>query len=157
MRGRIVLALLSALIAAGLLVVMLIFGVPAPFAVAWTLILLGIVAATRQAFVDEVVVWPPEAPRAEGRGADASRLAWAINTRTGVAGHVVVRRVQGVVRRRLGHLGLDLDDPQDHPRIDAVLGDGVRASLHAREVQRVDIERVLDALDRTPIDSEETT
>lgn len=157
MRGRIVLALLSALIAAGLLVVMLAFGVPAPFAVAWTLILLAIVAATRQAFVDEVVVWPPEAPRAEGRGSEVSRLAWAINTRTGVAGHVVVRRVQGVVRRRLAHLSLDLDDPQDHPRIDAVLGDGVRASLHAREVQRVDIERVLDALDRIPIDTEETT
>ncbi|MEV8265529.1 hypothetical protein [Microbacterium sp. NPDC077057] len=157
MRGRIVLALLSALIAAGLLVVMLTFGVPAPFAVAWTLILLAIVAATRQAFVDEVVVWPPEAPRVEGRGSDVSRLAWAINTRTGVAGHVVVRRVQGVVRRRLAHLDLDLDDPQDHPRIDAVLGDGVRASLHAREVQRVDIERVLDALDRIPIDTEETT
>ncbi|WP_259614245.1 MULTISPECIES: hypothetical protein [Microbacterium] len=156
MRGRIVLAVIGALIAAALLFVMLIFGVPAPFAAAWTLLLLAVVAATRQVFFDEVVTWPPEAPRAERRGSDVSRLAWAINTRTGVAGHVVVRRVQGVVRRRLAHLGLDLDDPDDHPRIDVLLGDGVRVSLHAREVQRADIERVLDALDRIPTDMEET-
>ncbi|MEE6390232.1 hypothetical protein V3G71_15430 [Microbacterium paraoxydans] len=157
MKGRIVLTVISVLVAAALLGLLMAFGVPAPFAVAWALILLAVVAATRQVFVDEAVVWPPEAPRAETRGSDVSRMAWAINTRTGVAGHVVVRRVQGVVRRRLAHRGLDLDDPEDHPRIDAMLGDGVRASLHARDVQRADIERVLDALDRIPTDTEETS
>ena len=141
MKG-IVVTVISALIGAALLTVLL---------------LLAVVAASRQVFVDEAVVWPPEAPRAESRGSDVSRMAWAINTRTGVAGHVVVRRVQGVVRRRLAHRGLDLDDPDDHPRIDAMLGDGVRASLHARDVQRADIERVLDALDRIPTDTEETS
>jgi hypothetical protein len=157
MKGRIVLTVISVLVAAALLGLLMAFGVPAPFAVAWALILLAVVAATRQVFVDEAVVWPPEAPRAEARGSDVSRMAWAINTRTGVAGHVVVRRVQGVVRRRLAHRGLDLDDPEHHPRIDAMLGDGVRASLHARDVQRADIERVLDALDRIPTDTEETS
>ncbi|MEW2008572.1 hypothetical protein AB0300_03775 [Microbacterium sp. NPDC078814] len=156
MKG-IVVTVISALIGAALLTVLIVLGVPAAFAVAWTLLLLAVVAATRQVFVDEAVVWPPEAPRAESRGSDVSRMAWAINTRTGVAGHVVVRRVQGVVRRRLAHRGLDLDDPDDHPRIDAMLGDGVRASLHARDVQRADIERVLDALDRIPTDTEETS
>jgi hypothetical protein len=63
--------------------------------------------------------------------------------------------VQNVLRRRLAHRGLDLDDPTDLPRIDALLGDGVRAALHARDVQRTDIERVLDALDRIPADLEE--
>ena len=156
MKG-IVVTVISALIGAALLTVLLVLGVPAAFAVAWTLLLLAVAAATRQVFVDEAVVWPPEAPRPESRGSDVSRMAWAINTRTGVAGHVVVRRVQGVVRRRLAHRGLDLDDPDDHPRIDAMLGDGVRASLHARDVQRADIERVLDALDRIPTDTEETS
>lgn len=156
MKTRAVGAVIATLVAGALLGVMIVFGVPAPFAVAWTLILLVVAAATRQTFVDDAVTWPPEPPRAEARGSDVSRLAWAINTRTGVAGHVVVRRVQGVVRRRLAHHGLDLDDPDDHPRIDAILGDGVRACLHAREVQRADIERVLDALDRIPTDTEET-
>lgn len=82
-------------------------------------------------------------------------MAWAINTRTGVAGHVVVRRVQAVLRRRLALRGLDLDDPAQHARIDALLGEGVRDALHRREVQRTDIEMVLDAIDRIPNDMEE--
>ena len=83
-------------------------------------------------------------------------MAWAINARTGVAGHVEVRRVQSVLRRRLALHGLDLDDPTQHARIDALLGEGVRDALHRREVQRTDIEIVLDAIDRIPNDTEET-
>lgn len=131
-------------------------GFPMPFVAAWMIVILAIVLAGRQVFFDESASWPPEKPRRDSRGSDVSRLAWAINARTGVVGHVVVRRVQSVLRRRLAHRGLDLDDPHDHARIDAVLGEGVRDAFHRREVQRADVERVLDAIERIPNDTKET-
>jgi hypothetical protein len=155
MRGRIVLLAIGAVLAAAVLVLLGSLGFPAAFALAWMVIVLAVVLVGRQSFVDEGDSWPPERPSRAVRNSDVSRLAWAINSRTGIAGHLVVRRVQNVLRRRLAHRGLDLDDPTDLPRIDALLGDGVRAALHARDVQRTDIERVLDALDRIPADLEE--
>lgn len=83
-------------------------------------------------------------------------MAWAINSRTGVVGHLVVRRVRNLLRRRLAHRGLDLDDPAHHTRIDALLGPGVRDALGRSEVQRADIERALDAIERIPNDTKET-
>jgi len=131
-------------------------GFPAPFVLAWVIILVAVVLACRQEFIEIGPVWPPEKPSRSARGSEVSRMAWAINARTGVAGHVVVRRVQSVLRRRLALHGLDLDDPTQHARIDALLGEGVRDALHRREVQRTDIEIVLDAIDRIPNDTEET-
>lgn len=130
-------------------------GFPVPFVVAWMIVLLAIGVVGRQVFFDEGAAWPPAKPTRPSRGSEVSRMAWAINTRTGVAGHLVVRRVQGVLRRRLAHHRLDLDDPEQHARIDAILGDGVRDALRRREVRRTDIELVLDALDRIPNDLEE--
>ncbi len=83
-------------------------------------------------------------------------MAWAINTRTGVAGHVVVRRVQGVLRRRLALRGLDLDDPRSTLASTPSSVRGCATALHRREVQRTDIEIVLDAIERIPNDTEET-
>ena len=156
MKGRIVILGVGLVVAAVVAVLLGQLGFPVPFVVAWMVLILAIALAGRQVFFDESASWPPEKPRRDPRGSEVSRLAWAINSRTGVVGHVVVRRVHNVLRRRLAHRGLDLDDPDDHTRIDALLGEGVRGALHRREVQRADIERVLDAIERIPNDTKET-
>lgn len=156
MKGRIAIVAVGVIVAVVVLILLGQLGFPAEFVVAWMLVVLVVALASRQIFFDEGALWPPAKPRRASRGSEVSRMAWAINTRTGVAGHLVVRRVQNALRRRLAHHGLDLDDPAQHARIDALLGDGVRSALHRREVQRADIELVLDAIDRIPNDTKET-
>ncbi|WP_205828841.1 MULTISPECIES: hypothetical protein [Microbacterium] len=147
MKARLILLALGAVVAAVVLVLLGALGVPLLFAASWLLIVLTIALVSRQVFFDESSLWPPEQRRGAERGSEVSRLAWSINSRTGVAGHVVVRRVQNVLHRRLAHRGLDLDDPGQHATIDALLGPGVRDALHKREVQAADLEKVLDAVE----------
>ena len=156
MKARILVLGIGLVVAAAVAILLGQLGFPVPFVVAWMILILAIALAGRQVFFDESASWPPDKPRRDPRGSEVSRLAWAINSRTGVVGHMVVRRVQSVLRRRLAHRGLDLDDPDHHARIDALLGDGVRDTLHGREVQRADVERVLDAIERIPNDTKET-
>ncbi|MFJ6531047.1 hypothetical protein [Microbacterium sp. NPDC091662] len=156
MKRRMLVLGVGAVVALVVLLVLGQLGFPVPFVLAWMILVVGVVLACRQEFIEVGPVWPPEKPSRTSRGSEVSRLAWAINTRTGVAGHVVVRRVQSVLRRRLALRGLDLDDPTQHARIDVLLGEGVRDALHRREVRSTDIEIVLDAIDRIPNDTEET-
>jgi hypothetical protein len=156
MKRRILVLGIGGVLALAVLLVLGQLGFPVPFVLAWMVVVVTVVLACRQEFIEIGPVWPPEKPSRGSRGSEVSRMAWAINTRTGVAGHVVVRRVQSVLRRRLALHGLDLDDPAQHARIDALLGEGVRDALHRREVQRTDIEIVLDAIGRIPNDTEET-
>jgi len=148
MKGRLLLLGVGAVVTVIVLVVLGVLGVPVAFGASWLLIVLAIVLVSRQIFFDEGPFWPPERRRHAERGSEVSRLAWAINSRTGLAGHVVVRRVQNVLRRRLAHRGLDLDDPAQYAAIDALLGREVRDALHKREVHAADLERVLDAVER---------
>lgn len=147
MKARLILLALGAVVAAVVLVLLGALGVPLLFAASWLLIVLTIALVSRQVFFDEGSLWPPEQRRHAERGSEVSRLVWSINSRTGVAGHVVVRRVQNVLHRRLAHRGLDLDDPAQHAMIDALLGPGVRDALHKREVKAADLEKVLDAVE----------
>lgn len=155
MKQRIVILAIGGVVAAVLVVLLGQLGFPALFVVAWMIVVLAVVLAFRQDFIEIGALWPPEKPSRPSRSSEVSRMAWAINTRTGVVGHLVVRRVQSLLRRRLAHRGLDLDDPAQHARIDALLGEGVRDALHRREIQRTDIELVLDAIDRIPNDTED--
>lgn len=152
MKGRIVLGVVGVLVAGALVLIMTVLGIPMEFAIAWLLILTGVVLATRQSFIDEGSVWPPEPPTALLPGSDVSRLAWSLNPRTGVAGHVIVGRVERMLRRRLAHHGLDLDDPAQAAQIDALIGPGIRDVFSRREVRRRDLEQVLDAIERIPQD-----
>ncbi|MEU4015466.1 hypothetical protein AB0E56_09375 [Microbacterium sp. NPDC028030] len=148
MKRRFLLVALCTAVAVGGVAALGALGVPVAFALSWAMIVLTIVLVSRQVFFDESSLWPPERARRPERGSEVSRLAWSINSRTGVAGHVVVRRVQNVLRRRLALRGLDLDDPDARDDIDALLGAGVRDALHMREVRADDLERVLDAIER---------
>ncbi|MGF6824482.1 hypothetical protein M2317_003411 [Microbacterium sp. ZKA21] len=88
------------------------------------------------------------------RGSEISRLAWAFNPRTGVAGEIVSRRVRALLRRRLARRGLDVDDPAQAARIDGLLGVGLWQRLSSRQVQNADIRSALDAADRLVTASE---
>ena len=148
MRARSILVTVGVAIVVVLLWMLSTSGVPFDFALSWFLLAAVLVALTRQVFVDESQAWPPPEPPRTPRGSDVSRLAWAINPRTGAVGHTMLVRVERTVRRRLGAHGVDLDDPRHHGRADALLGPGVRELLQRREVQRSDVERILDAVDR---------
>ncbi|WP_460795016.1 hypothetical protein [Microbacterium sp. GXF0217] len=93
-----------------------------------------------------------EGPREERapatRGSEISRLAWAFNPRTGVAGEIVSRRVRALLRRRLARRGIDVDDPAQTARVNGVLGVGLWQRLNGRQVQNADIRSALDAADR---------
>ncbi|MFB8190905.1 hypothetical protein ACFC14_16430 [Microbacterium sp. NPDC055988] len=157
MTGRLILVGIGVVVAAVVLVLLVVIGAPVMFAVSWLLLVLTTALVSRQVFFEEGSIWPPERRRRAERGSEVSRLAWSINSRTGLAGHVVVRRVQNVLRRRLALRGLDLDDPSHYAMIDALLGRGVRDALHKREVHAADLEQVLDAVERIADDSAANT
>lgn len=91
---------------------------------------------------------PREQNAPAARGSEISRLAWAFNPRTGVAGEIVSRRVRALLRRRLARRGIDVDDPTQLGRIDGLLGVGLWQRLNGRQVQNTDIRSALDAADR---------
>ncbi|MDQ0725121.1 hypothetical protein [Microbacterium sp. W4I20] len=156
MTGRIVLAGIGGIMAIAVLLLLSWLGVPMEFALMWLIVVIAVAVASRQVFFDETVEWPPPERERMVRGSDVSRLAWSLNTRTGVAGYVVVGRVQRILRRRLAHHGLDLDDPVQHARIDALLGSGIREAVHRKEVRSSDIDRLLDAIEKLSPEPEET-
>lgn len=126
-------------------------GVELPFALAWAVLLSTIVIARRASSLSSEPGWPPAHKQVVVvRGSEVSRLAWSFAGRNGVAGPTIVRRVRNLVRRRLAHRGIDVDDPAQFAQADAILGDGVRAGLFHHQIMRADIERALDAIERLP-------
>jgi len=146
---RVLLGVLGVAAGAGIVFVLDHLGVPAEFAAAWLLLIVAVGLLGRAGLVDDGS-WPPARPERRARGSEVSRLAWNINSRTGVAGFVVARRVERVLRRRLARLGVDLDDPAQSSAVDALLGEGVRETFARPEVTRTDLERVMTAIDRLP-------
>ncbi|MGN6219331.1 MAG: hypothetical protein ACTHNQ_07500 [Microbacterium sp.] len=146
---RVVLGMLAVAAGAGIVYLLDRMGVPAGFAAAWLVLLLALGLLTRAGLLDEGS-WPPARPERRPRGSEVSRLSWNINSRTGEAGFLIVRRVQRVLRHRLARLGLDLDDPGQETEVDTLLGPGIRETFSRPEVTRADLERVMAAVDRLP-------
>jgi hypothetical protein len=104
----------------------------------------------QQSFLDESGPWPPPPPEQFQRGSDVSRLAWAVDARTGVVGMALRRRVTALADRRLGEYGLSAHDA-DADEVDAILEPGAHAALVAAEMRRPDLERLLRALEEPPV------
>lgn len=149
MRGRVILSLGGILLAGAVVALLALLGLPPLFVISWMLLILGIGIVTRELIIDDGEIWPPERPK-RTRQSDVSRLAWAINTTTGMVGPALVRRVRAVVAHRLALRGLDLDDGDHGHRIDELLGSDIRSILDARAIHRDDLDRVLDAIDTLP-------
>lgn len=68
--------------------------------------------------------WPVEPVRTmPGARKDVQSLGWALRSRGGVPERAILR-LRTVARRRLGAIGLDLDDPLDRGPIESVVGAG---------------------------------
>ena len=146
---RILLAVVGIAAGAGTVVVLDQLGVPVEFAAAWLLLIVAVGLLSRAGLIDDAS-WPPARPERRPRGSEVARLSWNINSRTGEAGFLIVRRVERVLRHRLARLGLDLDDPAQASAVDELLGAGVRDTFTRAEVTRADLERVMTAIDRLP-------
>ncbi|MEV7611201.1 hypothetical protein AB0N61_17065 [Microbacterium sp. NPDC089320] len=141
------------LIAAGAAVVaalvLLGVGLTLPFAVAWGL-LTGVVGLLAQL----VVPLEPgaDAPRIDvtpdRRPTEISRMSWALNTHTGIAGPQITRRVGEILRQRLLRRGVDPHDPEHRGHLERLIGSTVWERLTGPEATMSDIERALDAIDR---------
>lgn len=150
MRGRLVLAFIGLAVAAGLVAAASSLGVPALFAVAWLIVLAAIGVVSRQTLFAEDTAWPHPEPERPYLGSEVSRLAWSVNTRSGIVGLNLVKRLGHALRHRAAAHGLDVDDPAHADRIDALFGPGIRDLLAQRVVRRDDVERVLTALESVP-------
>ncbi|MDQ4213005.1 hypothetical protein [Microbacterium capsulatum] len=146
---RIVLVGLSVLLAVPVALLLMFLGVPLPFAISWILVAAAAVLVLRQSLIDDAGEWPPPLPERVEHGSDVSRLAWAIDPRTGVVGFAFRRRVTALMHRRLNESGVD-PDTADAETVDAVLGPGAHAALAARDLHRKEVERILDALENPP-------
>ncbi|GAA4488736.1 hypothetical protein GCM10023171_28740 [Microbacterium panaciterrae] len=127
-------------------------GVPLPFGIAWIIVFAAALLIAQQSFVDESGPWPPPAPEQLQRGSDVSRLAWAVDARTGVVGLAFRRRLMAVADRRLRAQGVRPEEA-DAAAIDAILGPGAHAALAAKELRRTELERILHALENPPTPS----
>ena len=145
--GRVLFALIVAAIVA--LILLWIVGVEVSFAVAWG-ILGGILVASWQPIL-------PDDPRADApvvevgparRGTQIARMAWSINSRTGMAGALITGRARRLLAHRLKRVGVDVEDPEQRAQVDALVGNGVWDSLTGRDTTRTDIERALEAASR---------
>ncbi|GAB3598813.1 hypothetical protein [Microbacterium tumbae] len=150
MKGRIVLVVIGLLFTAGLVVAAAVAGMPPLFVIAWLVLVIAIGVITRQTLFSEDTAWPPPAPEPPFRGSEVSRLAWAVNTRSGIVGLGLVRRLDRAVRHRAAAHGLDPEDPAHVAEIEALFGPGIRTALEARVVRRDDVERILAALESVP-------
>lgn len=126
MTGRLIGAAVTALVVA---LVLAVVGLQGWFAAAWGLAAGILVAISGAPAHDDLASWPPPLPAERPAGSEVSRLTWAFNPTTGEAGPMVVRRLRRIAEHRLSRLGLDLADPDDHARIDALLGPGASAQL----------------------------
>lgn len=125
------------------------FGFTWPFVIGWSLLICSVGLLGQ-------LVMPLEpgfdAPRIDTephrRPTEISRMAWALNTHTGMAGQQITRRVSAILRHRLLRQGIDPDAPEDRARLTAVIGPDLWDRLTGRAPTIVDIERALDAVDR---------
>ena len=145
-RGRILWA--TGLAAAGFVLASSL-GVEPLFAAAWAILAGTVVIAASVVLPDDPSIDRPDSELPERRtGSEVSRLAWAINPRTGEAGQLVLRRVTAILRRRLLSHGIDVDDPAQRARAAELIGDDVWEALRRPRAGRADIERALDAAHR---------
>lgn len=154
--GRTLTAVAAAVIAA---LVLTGFGFTWPFVIGWSL-LAGALALLSQLAVplDPSVDAPHVAVEPDRRPTEISRMAWALNAHTGLAGMQITRRVREALRHRLQRRGADPADPVNRSLVSALIGPDLWARLEGPETTIVDIERALDVIDALgPEPSAETT
>ncbi|UXW87264.1 hypothetical protein NFX31_07050 [Microbacterium azadirachtae] len=152
MRRPIVLAAVWILLGVPVVLFLGFLGVPPVFGAAWILVFAAALLIARQSFLDEDGPWPPPPPQPLQRGSEAARLAWSIDTRTGMVGPSLRRRITALAERRLREHGLP-PETADPAGVDAVLGAGAHAALTGPVLRREDLESLLRALEQPLVPS----
>ncbi|MBS1906539.1 MAG: hypothetical protein JST33_08225 [Actinobacteria bacterium] len=152
MRRWILLVVLWVVIGVPLALLLDFLGVPLPFGIAWILVFAAALLIAQQSFLDESGPWPPPPPEQVQRGSDVSRLAWAVDSRTGEVGPTLRRRVSALADRRLQQHGLS-PGQAGAADVDAILGPGAHAALHGARMRTSDLARILRALEGPPAPS----
>lgn len=141
--------IVAAVAGACAVLVFTLIGVEPAFAIAWGVLAGILVLGTQLVMPDDPRV---DAPRIEAgperRGTEISRMAWALNPSTGMAGELITRRVRAILSHRLERHGVDVSDPTHADRIDALTGAGTWQRLVGRGTTRRDLEQALAAIDR---------
>ena len=155
-RGRTVAAVVAAVVAA---LVLIGFGFTWPFVIGWSLLVGALSLLAQLAVPLEPSADAPHIPvEPDRRPTEISRLAWALNTHTGLAGPQITRRVREALRHRLRRRGADPADPATRSQVIDLIGPDLWDRLHGPGTTIVDIERALEAIDAlSPGPSAETT
>ncbi|WP_312172676.1 hypothetical protein [Microbacterium sp.] len=126
-----------------------VFGFTVPFIVGWSLLAGAVALLAQLAFTEEPQSDAPHiVAELERRPTEISRMSWALNTHTGLAGQQITKRVREILRHRLQRVGVDPDDPDHRDAAAALLGPDLWARLTGARTTIVDIEHALDAIDR---------
>ncbi len=144
-RGRTVAAAVAAVLAASVLTG---FGLTWPFVIGWSLLVGALALLPQLAVPLEPGFDAPHIPvEPDRRPTEISRMAWALNTHTGLAGTQITRRVREALRHRLRRRGADPADPAKRSLVAALIGPDLWARLEGPGTTIVDIERALDVID----------
>lgn len=136
----------SAVVAA---IVFTVIGFAVPYVIAFALVTGAVAVLAAFVMPDDPRVDAPRIPiPTDIRASEISRLAWALNTKTGAAGTRVTLRVRSILRHRLERLGVDPDDPLDSARRDELIGPDLWPRLAGSAPDLADIVSALDAIDR---------
>lgn len=143
--GRTVAAVVAAVIAALALTG---FGFSWPFVIGWSLLVGALSLLAQLAVPLEPSADAPHIPvEPDRRPTEISRMAWALNTHTGLAGPQIARRVRDALRHRLERRGADPADPAKRSLVSALIGPDLWARLEGPGTTIVDVERALDVID----------
>ncbi|WP_145985651.1 hypothetical protein [Microbacterium phyllosphaerae] len=124
------------------------FGFTWPFVIGWSLVVVALALLAQLAVPLEPGVDAPHIPvEPDRRPTEISRMAWALNTHTGLAGTQITRRVREALRQRLQRRGADPADPAKRSLVSALIGPDLWARLEGPGTTIVDIERALDVID----------
>ncbi|MCI1020050.1 hypothetical protein HWD99_15585 [Microbacterium sp. C5A9] len=143
----------GSLVATGLVIAvalaLIAFGFTWPFVIGWSM-LAGAAALLAQLAipVEPGSDAPHIAAERERRPTEISRMSWALNTHTGLAGQQITKRVRDILRHRLLRRGVDPDDAAHREAAAALLGPDLWARLTGPRTTIADIEHALDAIDR---------
>lgn len=139
----------GALLTAGGAAALLIFvGLEVWFALAWGVAVGALIAITGVNTDDYTSTWPPEPSEKRQPGSSISGLTWGFNPSNSESGPMVMSRIRRLAERRLAFHGLDLDNADQYPSIDSLLGKGAAEQLNARRLSSDKTRALMTALER---------
>ncbi|WP_156759413.1 hypothetical protein [Microbacterium karelineae] len=145
----------AAALGGGAIVILLVVGVQAPFAIAWgglvAVIDIGVGHARRSDAPPPLGLEVPD--RDAGRRGDIRAFEWAVDDRTGELRASARIRARDLVRGVLEARGVDPDDPDRRGDIERLAGPAAPRLIDARPLTLVDLDEILRHIEHTQRDA----